>query len=165
VVRPLSLLGRSPPPATSRPPYCLTRYQLNNRNRRELATYRTAIYLPPKYSGELLPESLADSLSYLSANRYLIVIEISLAVRLIRLLLRQQLAPCERERVIMNIKQAREIVGETTDQELREIVAQLESKEILFLESDIEKLRASKIVLKANRNNLRASLNRDVRIG
>jgi len=65
----------------------------------------------------------------------------------------------------MNIKQAREIVGETTDQELREIVAQLESKEILFLESDIEKLRASKIVLKANRNNLRASLNRDVRIG
>ena len=65
----------------------------------------------------------------------------------------------------MNIKQARKIVGEATDQELREIVAQLESKEILFLESDIEKLRASKIVLKANRNNLRASLNRDVRIG
>lgn len=65
---------------------------------------------------------------------------------------------------IMKITEARKIIGEATDKELRETIDKLEAKDFLFLESDIARLKACKVLLKANRNNLKASLNRDVRI-
>ena len=64
----------------------------------------------------------------------------------------------------MKIREARRIVGDANDQELREMIAQLEAKDFLWLESDINTLKACKVILKANRNNLKASLNRDTRI-
>jgi hypothetical protein len=49
----------------------------------------------------------------------------------------------------MNARKARQIIGDATVEELQNIVSELQSKEFLFIESDIERLQAAKALLKA----------------
>jgi hypothetical protein len=65
----------------------------------------------------------------------------------------------------MNIKQAREIVGNRAEWELRNMVKALESLPALNSEADDERLKACKMVLKANGKNLRAFMNKNSFIG
>jgi len=48
----------------------------------------------------------------------------------------------------MNKKQAKEIIGDATQDELRQILEELNAKEFLYLESDIERKQAVKLLLK-----------------
>jgi len=48
----------------------------------------------------------------------------------------------------MNKKRAKEIIGDATQDELRQILKELNSKEFLYLESDIERKQAVKVLLK-----------------
>jgi len=48
----------------------------------------------------------------------------------------------------MNKKRAKEIIGDATQDELRQILKELNSKEFLYLESDIERKQAVKLLLK-----------------
>ena len=65
----------------------------------------------------------------------------------------------------MNIKEARAIVGNRADWELRNMVKALESFPALNSEADNERLQACKVVLKANGKNLKASINRGSLLG
>jgi hypothetical protein len=48
----------------------------------------------------------------------------------------------------VNLIQAKRIVGEKSKEELKSLIQELEAKDFLWLESDINLLRASKIVLR-----------------
>lgn len=48
----------------------------------------------------------------------------------------------------MNKKRAKEILGNRSQEELRQVLSELDAKEFLFLESDIEKKQAIYLLLK-----------------
>ena len=65
----------------------------------------------------------------------------------------------------MNIREARERVGNQPHYALINMKKALEMLPLLNNEEDNKNLEAVKMVLKANRKNLSASLNKDVKIG
>ena len=66
----------------------------------------------------------------------------------------------------MDIKQAREIVGNRPEWELRNMVKALSALNgFMNSEADNERLEACKVVLKANGKNLRAFMNKNSFIG
>jgi len=65
----------------------------------------------------------------------------------------------------MDIKEARELVGNRAEWELRAMVKALESLPLLNSDADNERLKACKIVLKANGKNLRSFMNKNSFIG
>lgn len=65
----------------------------------------------------------------------------------------------------MNIKEARERVGNQPHYALINMKKALEMLPLLNSEEDNKNLEAVKMVLRANRKNLSASLNKDIKIG
>jgi hypothetical protein len=65
----------------------------------------------------------------------------------------------------MNLEEAKKIVGNQDTVSLRNMIKALEMLPLLNTSEDDKRLMAGKIVLKARNKNLKASLNRQARLG
>jgi len=65
----------------------------------------------------------------------------------------------------MNIKEARELLGNRAPWELLAMKRALESMPALNNDEENKRLEAVKVVMKANGKNLKASMNRGARLG
>ena len=65
----------------------------------------------------------------------------------------------------MNLQEAKELVGNQDTTSLRNMIKALNMLTALNTPEDWQRLEAAKVVLKARNKNLKASINRDVRLG
>jgi len=65
----------------------------------------------------------------------------------------------------MNLEEAKNIVGNQDSVSLRNMIKALEMLPLLNTAEDDQRLIAGKIVLKARNKNLKASINRNARLG
>jgi hypothetical protein len=65
----------------------------------------------------------------------------------------------------MNLEEAKNIVGNQDSVSLRNMIRALEMLPLLNTAEDDQRLIAGKIVLKARNKNLKASINRNARLG
>ena len=65
----------------------------------------------------------------------------------------------------MTLQEAKELVGNQDTTSLRNMIKALNMLTALNTPEDWQRLEAAKVVLKARNKNLKASINRDVRLG
>jgi hypothetical protein len=65
----------------------------------------------------------------------------------------------------MNLQEAKELVGNQDTTSLRNMIKALNMLTALNTPEDWQRLEAAKVVLKARNKNLKASINRDVKLG